>query len=104
MLLRVSIYSNNLFSDLDLALSPHSDSKKPRTSFTPDQIQTLEDTFNQKRYLNHTERMILADELGLTDCQIKTWFQNRRMKMKRQYKEAVEKGRCTCFLFKEESL
>ncbi|XP_066919173.1 uncharacterized protein [Clytia hemisphaerica] len=68
------------------------DAKKPRTSFSPDQIQALEDSFQEKRYLNHTERMILADELNLTDCQIKTWFQNRRMKMKRQYKEAVDKG------------
>ena len=68
------------------------DSKKPRTSFTPDQIQILEYAFHEKRYLSHTERMVLAAELRLTDCQIKTWFQNRRMKMKRQYKDAVEKG------------
>ena len=76
----------------DLYSSAQNDAKKPRTSFSPDQIQALEDSFQEKRYLNHTERMILAEELNLTDCQIKTWFQNRRMKMKRQYKEAVDKG------------
>ena len=81
-----------LAAEDDVFTSSTNEQKKPRTSFTPDQIQTLEDSFNEKHYLNHTERATLAQELSLTDCQRKTWFQNRRMKMKRQYKEAVEKG------------
>ncbi|CAG5118826.1 unnamed protein product, partial [Candidula unifasciata] len=34
-------------------------------------------------YLTETRRKHLADELGLTESQIKIWFQNKRAKIKK---------------------
>ena len=39
--------------------------------------------FSIIRYLNGDERMNLANSLGLTETQIKIWFQNRRYKTRR---------------------
>ena len=62
--------------------------KKPRTAFSRDQIAELEKKFNDKKYLSSAERGELAERLKLSDMQVKTWFQNRRMKFKRQKEEA----------------
>ncbi|EDO34127.1 predicted protein, partial [Nematostella vectensis] len=61
--------------------------KKPRTAFTESQISELEKRFQSQKYLGSKERSELAGTLGLTDTQVKTWFQNRRMKLKRQRQE-----------------
>ncbi len=54
--------------------------KKPRTSFTKQQVSYLETRFVQQKYLASTERASLACELEMSDAQVKTWFQNRRTK------------------------
>ncbi|KAG8435294.1 hypothetical protein GDO86_013301 [Hymenochirus boettgeri] len=58
-----------------------------RTAFTSDQISTLEKTFQKQRYLGASERRKLAAKLQLSEIQIKTWFQNRRMKYKREIQD-----------------
>uniref|UniRef100_A0A0K0F2J8 Homeobox domain-containing protein n=1 Tax=Strongyloides venezuelensis TaxID=75913 RepID=A0A0K0F2J8_STRVS len=63
--------------------------KKPRTAFTKEQIMILEDKFNNQKYLTSAERFELAKKLDMTESQVKTWFQNRRTKWRRQ--EAEEK-------------
>lgn len=52
--------------------------RKARTAFTDHQLQTLEKTFERQKYLSVQDRMELANKLGLTDTQVKTWYQNRR--------------------------
>ncbi|XP_059166060.1 homeobox protein engrailed-like [Physella acuta] len=59
------------------------DEKRPRTAFTNDQLQRLKREFDDCRYLTETRRKNLADELGLTESQIKIWFQNKRAKIKK---------------------
>lgn len=58
--------------------------RRRRTAFTSSQLKSLEEKFHDKKYLTITERNKLAKGLHLTDTQIKTWFQNRRTKWKKQ--------------------
>ncbi|GBP56553.1 Homeobox protein B-H1 [Eumeta japonica] len=51
--------------------------RKARTAFTDHQLQTLEKSFERQKYLSVQDRMELAAKLGLTDTQVKTWYQNR---------------------------
>ena len=55
-----------------------------RTVFSEQQLEKLEMRFMEKRYLTAFERKRLADDLNLSDVQVKTWYQNRRMKLKAQ--------------------
>jgi len=64
--------------------------KKPRTSFTRMQIAELEKRFNKQKYLASAERASLAKNLKMTYAQVKTWFQNRRTKWRRQTAEEKE--------------
>lgn len=61
--------------------------KKPRTAFSREQVAELEKKFTERKYLSSAERGELAEKLKLSDMQVKTWFQNRRMKYKRQNEE-----------------
>ena len=54
-------------------------SRKARTIFTDKQLQELENTFEKQKYLSVQDRMDLAHRMGLTDTQVKTWYQNRRL-------------------------
>jgi len=67
--------------------------KKPRTSFTRLQIIELEKRFHRQKYLASAERSALAKSLKMTDAQVKTWFQNRRTKWRRQTAEEREAER-----------
>ncbi|XP_066539404.1 homeobox protein NANOG isoform X2 [Hoplias malabaricus] len=60
---------------------------KARTAFSEGQMNALTDRFNVQRYLTPAEMETLAGLTGLTYKQVKTWFQNRRMKLKRHQKD-----------------
>jgi len=59
--------------------------KRPRTAFSQDQVRSLESEFSRNKYLTVGRRVELSKDLGLTENQIKIWFQNRRTKWKREY-------------------
>ncbi|NWT64108.1 VEX1 protein, partial [Prunella himalayana] len=61
---------------------------RARTKFSAAQLQELERSFREQRYIGAGEKRRLAAVLNLSQSQIKTWFQNRRMKFKRQTQDA----------------
>jgi hypothetical protein len=44
----------------------------------------MEDSFEQQKYLSIEDRVNLAHRVGLSELQVKTWYQNRRTKWKHQ--------------------
>jgi hypothetical protein len=52
--------------------------RKSRTTFNDHQLDCLEQSFEKNKYLTVSERLDLAVRLGLSDTQVKTWYQNRR--------------------------
>uniref|UniRef100_G1NKR4 Homeobox domain-containing protein n=1 Tax=Meleagris gallopavo TaxID=9103 RepID=G1NKR4_MELGA len=58
--------------------------KRVRTIFTSDQLARLEKEFARQQYMVGTERCLLASALHLTEEQVKVWFQNRRIKWRKQ--------------------
>merc|ERR1719189_1270896 len=55
-----------------------------RAVFSNLQRKGLEKRFQIQKYITKPDRRQLAASLGLTDAQVKVWFQNRRMKWRHQ--------------------
>jgi hypothetical protein len=67
-----------------LSCKESKNSKRIRTIFTQDQLDKLEIEFARQQYMVGSERYYLANELNLSEAQVKIWFQNRRIKWRRE--------------------
>ncbi|XP_051967734.1 homeobox protein BarH-like 1 [Xyrauchen texanus] len=90
--LQVGSSSHHLPLDLHLrskldpggdAVSKTKKGRRSRTVFTELQLMGLEKRFEKQKYLSTPDRIDLAESLGLSQLQVKTWYQNRRMKWKK---------------------
>jgi len=57
--------------------------KRCRTTYSTWQVLEMEKDFCTTNYVRSERRKQLADELRLSERQVKIWFQNRRMKAKK---------------------
>lgn len=64
--------------------------RKPRTIYTSYQLRELNRRFERTQYLALPERAELAARLGLTQTQVKIWFQNKRSKVKKLMKNGED--------------
>ncbi|XP_072877420.1 homeobox protein NANOG isoform X2 [Chlorocebus sabaeus] len=60
--------------------------QKARTVFSSAQLCVLNDRFQRQKYLSLQQMQELSNILNLSYKQVKTWFQNQRMKSKRWQK------------------
>lgn len=85
----VSLRDNYFGAPKNWKLGANCKGKRNRTIFTASQLERLEKEFHCQQYIVGSQRFYLAHDLGLNETQVKVWFQNRRIKWRRQYLESA---------------
>ncbi|XP_076266536.1 homeobox protein Hox-B3-like [Rhynchophorus ferrugineus] len=79
---RISTTSTNSMVNIDKTrVQP---SKRTRTSYKSFQLFELEEAFTQNPYISKYERIVLSQSLNLPEKNVRIWFQNRRMRYKKE--------------------
>jgi homeobox protein HLX1 len=86
------LHQNNHFSSLS-ANDYKLQRRRPwsRPVFTQLQRRGLEKRFQVQKYITKHDRYQLAAMLGLSETQVKVWFQNRRTKWRQDMKDSERK-------------
>ncbi|XP_014210400.1 homeobox protein abdominal-A homolog [Copidosoma floridanum] len=64
--------------------------RRNRTSYTLAQVTSLEGLFGRAKYLSRYHRILVSQQLKLTEQQVRVWFQNRRKKFKKDYENCPD--------------